>query len=408
MVRVSRRKGRRAQSGVQAIFSGRSERKGNAHVVAGLISIGTGVALWLWIIIAASISSPLLTSLATLLSVQGAVFLVYSLAMRKTRRLDNARRFASYELEDEIEPSSIPLYPVYSRGRNHSTRNGNVSPFRIGKILLVVILAGIVLTTVVGFGSVDLAPQHRTGPGSSGTGTKPPVGSVRTMAPSFYAVSNIAEAIVSSNHTYTGAIGTNSDDFIVVQIAYSGGSGGNLPNISSVTDTQSSVYSRAASASPGVAANFWEQAWTGRASSPINSTVITVSPDWAGCQTPCVTSIIITMTVGQYRGVAGVGASSTTAPSTSSNSQSVSIIATQVNSTLVELLSHGAYDNCGIDAPQPDVGQTSRNCFTATTERTELFDHSVTNAQAYIESYTWAQIEVQRGIYLELKGTNSS
>ena len=327
--------------------------------------------------------------------------------MRKTRRLDYARRFASYELEDEIEPSSIPLDPVYSRGRNHSKGNGNVSPFCIGKILLVVILAGIVLTAVVGFGSVDLAPQHRTGPGSSGTGTKPPVGSVRTMAPSFYAVSNIAEAIVSSNHTYTGAIGTNSDDFIVVQIAYSGGSGGNLPNISSVTDTQSSVYSRAASASPGVAANFWEQAWTGRASS-INSTVITVSPDWAGCQTPCVTSIIITMTVGQYRGVAGVGASSTTAPSTSSNSQSVSIIATQVNSTLVELLSHGAYDNCGIDAPQPDAGQTSRNCFTATTERTELFDHSVTNAETYIESYTWAQIEVQRGIYLELKGTNSS
>lgn len=408
MVKVSRRKRRPAQSGVHAIFSGGSERRSRAHVVAGLISAGIGAALWLWITRAASASSPLLTSLATLLSVQGTVLIVYSLALRKTRRLDNGRRFASYELEDEIEPSSSPVEPVSSRWWNPSKRSGNVAPLRIGKIFVVVILAGIMLTTVVGFGNFDLASQHRTDPGNSGTGTKPPVGSLRATTPSFYAVSNIAEAIVSSNDSYAGVIGTRSDDFIIVQIAYSAGGAGNLPDVSNVTDPQSGIYTRAASASPGEATNFWEQAWTGRASSPINSKVITVSPDWAGCQTPCVTSIIITMTVGQYRGVAGVGASSTTAPSTSSNSQSVSIIATQVNSTLVELLSHGAYDNCGIDAPQPDAGQTSRNCFTATTERTELFDHSVTNAETYIESYTWAQIEVQRGIYLELKGTNSS
>jgi hypothetical protein len=75
---------------------------------------------------------------------------------------------------------------------------------------------------------------------------------------------------------------------------------------------------------------------------------------------------------------------------------------------LVELLSHGAYSNCGIDAPQPDAGQTSRNCFTATTERTELFDHSISNPRTYVESYTWAQVEVQRGIYIELKGNSVS
>ncbi len=374
----------------------------------GLISTGSGAALWLWITIAASASSLLLNLLATLILVQGTALVVYSLAIRRTLRLDNSRRFASYELEDEIEPSSSPLDPVCSRGRNSPKRNGNVSPFRIGKIFLVMTLAGLMLTTVVGFGNVDLAPQHGTGSGSSGTGTKLPVGSFRTITPSFYAVSNTAEAIVSSNYTYAGEIGTRSDDFVIVQIAYSAGSGGNLPNISSVTDTQSSVYSSAASASPGVAANFWEQAWTGRASSTTNSTTITASPDWMGCQTPCVTSIIITMTVSRYRGVAGVGSSTTTAPSTSSNSQSISITATQANSMLVELLSHGAYSNCGMDAPQADAGQTLRNCFTATTERTEFFDHSVTSAQAYTESYTWAQVEVQRGIYLELKGTNSS
>jgi hypothetical protein len=110
------------------------------------------------------------------------------------------------------------------------------------------------------------------------------------------------------------------------------------------------------------------------------------------------------MTIGRYRGVAGVGSSVTIAPNMSSSSQSVNITATQPNSMLVELLSHGAYSNCGIDAPQPATGQTSRNCFTATTERAELFDHSVTNVQIYTESYTWSQIELQRGIYLELKG----
>jgi len=228
------------------------------------------------------------------------------------------------------------------------------------------------------------------------------------MAPSFYAVSNIAEATVSSNASYTGAIGTNADDFIIVQIAYSQGSGGNLPDISYIRDTQSSVYLRIASAFPGAGANFWEQVWIGRASSPTISTNITASPDWSGCQAPCVTSIIITMTIGRYRGVAEVGAWSTIAPNSSSNSQSVSITATQANSTLVELLSHGAYSNCGTDAPQPIAGQTSRNCFTATTERTELFDHSISKAQTYTESYTWAQVEVQRGIYLELKGNSTS
>ena len=407
MAKGSKRKRRQAQNGVQAIFSGRSERRSKTHVVAGLISTGTAAALWVWIIIAsAPASSVLLTSLATLLAVQGAAFFIYSQAIGRSPRQESRKRFASYELEDEIEPSSGHAEPVSSRWPKPSKTRENVASLRIGKIFVVLILAGIMLTTVVGFGAVDLASQHHTDPGTSGNGTRPSVGSVRAITPSFYAVSNIAEAIVSTNYTYTGGIGTNSDDFIIVQIAYSAGSGGSLPDISNVTDTQSGIYTRAASASPGVATNFWEQAWTGRASSTTNSTTITASPDWVDCRSPCVTSIIITMTVGRYRGVAGVGSATTTALSTSSTSQSVSITATQANSMLVELLSHGASSNCGIDAPHPDTGQTSRDCFTASTERTELFDHSVTNAQTYTESYTWALVEIQRGIYIELKGSS--
>src|SRR5260370_30146182 len=224
------------------------------------------------------------------------------------------------------------------------------------------------LTTIVGLSSINSGLKHRTDGSTSGTGTSPPVktAGVRITAPSFYAVSDIAEAIVPVNQSYTGTIGTGADDFIVVQIAYSEGSPGNLPDIYQVRDTQSNSYARVADASPGMASNFWEQVWTGKSSTTTNSISITVNPNWSGCQMPCVNSIIITMTIGRYLGVAGVGASTAIAPSTSSSFQSVNISATQANSLFVELLSHGAYSNCGTDPPQPGAGQTSRNCFTAT------------------------------------------
>ncbi len=414
LAKAPRRKRRPAQNGVQAIFSGRGEKRNRAHVVAGFISTGVAATLWVWISIGAA-SSSLLTIIATLLSLQGVALFAYSLAIRKTQHRVSRRTFGSYDLEEEIMRND-PKEHVSSGVGNLSKKHGKFSPFHFHRITLVVILAGIMLTTVVGFTAVNLGSQHHTNPGTtgaggtSGAGTSPSVKtpSIRTIAPRFYAVSNIAEATVSSNASYTGAIETNADDFIIVQIAYSQGSGGNLPDISYVRDTQSSIYTRIARAFPGAGANFWEQVLTGRASSTTNSTIITASPGWSGCQPPCVTSIIITMTIGRYRGVAEVGAWNTIAPNASSNSQSVSITATQANSTLVELLSHGAYSNCGTDAAQPIVGQTPRNCFTGTTERTELFDHSISNAQTYTESYTWAQVEVQRGIYLELKGNSTS
>lgn len=244
--------------------------------------------------------------------------------------------------------------------------------------------------------------------GTSGSGTSPSVKtlSFRTVTPSFSAVFNLPEITVSTNGSYTGMIATTTNDFIIVQIAYSQGAGGNLPDIGNVTGSRSSVFTRVGSASAGAGENFWEQVWTGRASAA-GSMNITASPDWLACQKPCVSSVIIALTIGLYRGVAGVGYSTSTAPNTSSTSQSVSVTPMQHNSTLVELLSHGAYSSCGIDAPQPDAGQTSRNCFTATTERTEFFDHSVSTIQPHVESFTWSQLEVQRGIYLELKGNST-
>ncbi len=345
MSKISRRKKRPAQNGVQAIFSSSGQRRGKAQP-----------------------------------------------------------RFSSYEFEDEMEPSNAPDR-VFSNSLDPSKKRGINSLRRFSRILAVTVLIVIMLTTVVGFSEINPILQHHTDKGTSGTGTSPPIRTLRTIPPSFYAVSNVPEAMISSNGSYTGMIATSSDDCIIVQIAYSQGTGGNLPDVARVTDTQSSNYTRIASASPGVAENFWEQVWIGRASAT-GSTNITAGLNWLACQTPCVTSIIITMTIGRYRGVAGVGSSTSIAPTTSSTYQSVNVTPTQANSTLVELLSHGAYSNCGIDAPQPGAGQTSRNCFTATTERTELFDHSVSATQTYTESYTWSQVEVQRGIYLELKGTS--
>jgi hypothetical protein len=403
LAKVSKRKRRPAQNGVQAIFSERDERKGRSRLIAGIASTGAGLGLLVWRTLAPPPFSSLLISVAILLTVQGAAFFVRSLAVRRDLRQDEGKRFTPYWVEDETEPSNSPANPVPIRRRNRGTRQENPPPFRIYKFLLVAVLAGFMLTTFVSFSADNMGSQHKdSGTGRSGSITTP---TVRIITPSFNAFSNIPEGIVSTSQAYTGTTGTNSDDFIIIQIAYSAGSGGNLPNISSVTDTQSDIYARMASASPGIATNFWEQVWTGRASSTTISTTITVTPSWAGCQAPCVTSIIITMKIGRYRGVTGIGAATTIAPSTFSNSQSVSITVTQANSTLVELLSHGASNDCEIDAPQPDTGQNSRNCFTATTERTELFDRPITAAQTYTESYNWGRAEVQRGVYLELMGS---
>ena len=342
MTRVGRRKRRRPQNGVQAIFSDASQKRGRFA------------------------------------------------------------RFASYEVGDEIEPHQSPV----SSGSPSVLKRRTVgSRYWSSRIFVVAVLVVIMLTSMAGFSDFNGGLHHRNDLGTSGSGTSPPIKtpSLRTIAPSFYSVSNLAESVLSTDESYTGMIRTSLDDFIVVQIAYSEGSVGNLPDIAMVTDSQSSMFTRVASASPGVAMNFWEQVWTGRASTT-GPTNITANPDWSACQKPCVSSIIIAISIGLYLGVAGIGFSTSIAPDFSSASQSVNVTPTQANSTLVELLSHGAYSSCGIDAPLPNAGQTSRNCFTATTERTELFDHSVSATQTYVESYSWSQVEVQRGIYLELKG----
>ena len=244
----------------------------------------------------------------------------------------------------------------------------------------------------------------QTASGPSGPGPRLPVRVATWMTPSFYSVSNIPEMVIRSSRVFNGTIPTIAGDFLVVQIAYSEGGSGNLPDLSNVKDTESNTYTRVAGASPGVGENFWEQVWTGRAVSSSASTNVSAVPDWASCLAPCVSSIIITMTIARYRDVGGVGASTAIAPSASSTSQVASIGVQESGSVLVELLSHGASNNCETDAPQPGSGQELRYCFTGSTERTELFDHASLSAQTYAESYYWTRVEIQRGIYLELDG----
>jgi hypothetical protein len=304
-------------------------------------------------------------------------------------------------MEEETESGRL----IGLRSAKGSEEDRLESRRRVSRILVAFALIGLGLSLIGGAFFADSRSFQISGPSPAGPGPSPTVRTVPRVAPSFYAASSIPETVVPSGGSYTGASGTSAGDFLVVQIAYSEGSPGNLPDIYGVGDDLSSTYTRAASASPGVGANFWEQVWTGRASSTTASTNVTVKIDWASCLAPCVNSIILSMTVARYRNVAGVGSTIGIAPNASSTSQLATITVAQPGAMLVELLSHGAYNNCQIDAAQPDSGQTSRSCFTGTTERTELFDHSISNAQTYNESYAWSQLEVQRGIYLELDGS---
>ena len=280
-------------------------------------------------------------------------------------------------------------------------RKGNRSRASVSRVLSAIFLIGIGMTLIAGPFFGDLRQQQVSG--NIGPGATSPVKTAFRIAPGFRALTNAAETVVENGGTYGGTIATDSGDFLVVQIAYSEGSSGNLPDLSHVSDTLPNVYSRAGSASPGVGANFWEQVWTGRVLAS-SSTNITVTPDWTGCMAPCVGSIIISMSVARYSDVGGVGASIVVAPNASSTSQIAGVAVDRSGSVLVELLSHGAYNNCESDTATPQTGQTLRNCYTGTTERSELFDHTVTRAQSYSESYGWSQLEVQRGIYLELYG----
>jgi hypothetical protein len=304
-------------------------------------------------------------------------------------------------IEEETAPSQLIRGSHAAPG---SEENRLRSRRRASRSLVALALIGLGLSLIGSGFFADFQSLHISSPSPAGPGPGPTVRAVPRMVPSFYAVSSIPETVVSKGSSYTGASGTSAGDFLVVQIAYSEGSPGNLPDINRVDDTLSSAYARAASASPGVGANFWEQVWTGRASSTTTSTNVTVTIDWANCLGQCVSSVIISMTIARYRNVSGVGSMTGIAPNASSTSQSAIVSVAQAGSIIVEFLSHGAYDNCQLDAAQPGSGQTSRSCFTGTTERTELFDHLVSNARVYNESYAWSQMEVQRGIYLELDG----
>lgn len=272
----------------------------------------------------------------------------------------------------------------------------------VSRILSTMCLIAMGVTLIGGSFLFDLPSQQV--PGTNGPAPTSPIKTVSRIAPGFRALTNIGEMIVENGGSYGGTIGTDSGDLLVVQIAYSEGGSGNLPDLSRVSDTLSSVYNRVGNASPGVEANFWEQVWTARSLASSSATNVTVNPDWTGCMLPCVRSIIISMSVARYRDVGDVGTSIDIAPNVSSAFQTAGITVDRSESVLVELLSHGAYNDCGRDAATPQSGQTFRNCYTGTTERTELFDHAVTRAQSYSESYVWSQLEVQRGIYLELYG----
>ncbi len=268
--------------------------------------------------------------------------------------------------------------------------------------LVVVSLIVVVASSAVGL-TVIQGGTFSSGSNSHGGSISPPVRVAQATAPRFEGLSNVPEIILPYGENYSGTVGVSAGDLLIVQVAYSEGSSGNLPDIMGVSDSLSTTYSRVGDASPGAAVNFWEQVWTGRANASSSLLTATVRPDWAGC-VGCVSSIIIVMTLGLYHNVAEVGGLANFSSVGSSSSQAVNVTVSGQGSVIVELLSHGASNNCVLDPAVAVSGQLARNCFTGTTERTEFFDNPGAGPGTSLESFSWSASEVQRGIYLELTG----
>ncbi len=320
------------------------------------------------------------------------------LRRRKRRRAQNG-----VQAIFSTKPRGYGKLSFYRPEEDRIVSLAGTSRLRLLRSLVVVSLIVIAASSTVGL-TVIQGGSFSSGSNSQGGSISPPVRVPQATAPRFEGLSNVPEIILPYGENYSGTVGVSAGDLLIVQVAYSEGSSGNLPDITRVSDSLSTTYSRVGDASPGVAVNFWEQVWTGRANASSSLVTATVRPDWAGCVAPCVSSIIIAMTFGLYHNAAEVGGLANFSSVGSSSSQAVNVTVSGQGSVIVELLSHGASNNCALDPAIAVAGQTSRNCFMGTTERTEFFDRDVSGPGTYMESYTWGSSEVQRGIYLELAG----
>ena len=147
---------RRAQNGVQAVFTPNGDKRGRARFVVGLLTTGTGVAVWLWAIQtlggltgsvvpvnASSSLAPL--SLAMALVIAGVGVCTYSLVVRRTRQETYRIESAFYKLEALIGPKADAPNPAPIMGVEPKLSEGKTSPFRISKTLAVALVEGVML-----------------------------------------------------------------------------------------------------------------------------------------------------------------------------------------------------------------------------------------------------------------------
>ncbi len=159
MANGARRRKRKTQNGVEAVFTPDGDRHGYVRYVVGLLAIGTGAALWVWgiqpltgstanlIRLDGLSSSLILMSLAMSLVIGGVGWSTYFLAVRRTRRENNKIRSAIYELEALVGSKNSVQDPTPAKV-DAKLPERQALPRRISKSLAVALLEAAMLIIV--------------------------------------------------------------------------------------------------------------------------------------------------------------------------------------------------------------------------------------------------------------------
>ncbi len=160
MTNGAHRRRRQAQKGVEAVFTSDGDTHRNVRYIVGLLTIGTGAALWIWGIRPLTSSNPnliqldglssslILMSAAMSMVIGGVGWCTYLLAVRRTMRENNKIRSAIYELEALVESRNGVQDPTPTARLDMKLPEGQASPRRISKSMIVALVEAVMLIIV--------------------------------------------------------------------------------------------------------------------------------------------------------------------------------------------------------------------------------------------------------------------
>lgn len=160
MTNGAHRRRRQAQKGVEAVFTSDGDKHNNVRYAAGLLTIGTGAALWIWGIRPLASSNPKLIQLSGLTSslilmsvamsmvIGGVGWSTYLLAVRRTKRENSKIRSAIYELEALVGSKNGAQEPSQGARLDIKLPEGQTSSRRVSKSLTVALAEAVMLIIV--------------------------------------------------------------------------------------------------------------------------------------------------------------------------------------------------------------------------------------------------------------------